>query len=131
MRTGRVRKGDRALGELNRLLRDTDLGIAMDDLVFLRDSGALAGVAEIIRERRRQVEAKGRTLEHDARAHSDGWLVSSARCRLAVLDMETRDGTAGYPEAEEALRKAGALLAAEIDRLNRLVTPEPESPDGG
>lgn len=118
-----VRKGDRADTALAGR-RDPELCSAMDDLVQLAELGVLAGVGEIIRERVRQVLALGYTAEHDD-AHVDG--------RLAVWAEEfLRDGVqlcreAGLADAgsdETALRKAGALAAAEIDRLNRMMTTD-------
>jgi hypothetical protein len=91
---------------------------AYDDLVWLHEHGALAGVAEVIRERRRQIEAIGWTLElDDALVH--GSLATMAATRVNKLRASRRDGTADVGSDEEYLREAGALLAAEIDRLNR------------
>jgi len=95
---------------------------AQEDLVHLANHGALAGVAEVIRERRRQVE-KGYTAVHDDAANPDGGLMSLAEDVLAFAIQDRRDGTASPAGDEEGLREAGALCAAEIDRLNRLVTP--------
>jgi len=74
------------------------------DLAVLARHGALAGVAEIIAERRRQVELGD--------GHGNGWLRGSLDAWLAVND-----------NGEHGLREAGALIAAEIDRESREETP--------
>lgn len=89
------------------------------DLAVLARHGALGGVAEIIRERRRQVEKLGYTLEHDSREHSNGMLLHMARHRLVLVDVARDEWTANPVSDDEGLRKGGALIAAEIDRLSR------------
>jgi hypothetical protein len=89
----------------------------LDDLDYLHKHGALAGVGEIIRERRRQIE-QGHTPERDREQRSHGTLVYMAggqaeRCRYRRLD-----GLANPADDERAMAQAGALAAAEIDRLN-------------
>lgn len=100
---------------------DTPYVKAVDDLRYLHSHGALAGIAEIARERRRQVEQKGYTPAHDDQ-HTDLELITEASNRLAIWTRQQAAGTAGYPEAEQALRQCAALLAAEVDRLNRMMT---------
>lgn len=95
-------------------------GDVVRNLAWLDDHEALAGVAEVIRERRRQIEQLGHTAEHDDE-HTRGQLLQFARARIAQAAREVHGGTGGYPEQEEALRQAGALYAAEIDRLNRML----------
>jgi hypothetical protein len=99
---------------------------AIADLAWLRLNGALPGVAEIIRERRRQVQ-DGWTPEHDDQ-HVRGELMSMARSRILRGAQAVYNG-GGYPEQESALRASGALLAAEIDRLNRLLAATPCTED--
>jgi hypothetical protein len=104
-----------------------ELETAADDLAWLHQRGALAGVAEIIRERRRQIDLFSYTLEVDQ--HTDnGWLMHEAALRIIAAEGQMLEGTAGYPEIENALRTSGALSAAEIDRLIGVVTPQ-EAPD--
>lgn len=67
------------------------------DLAVLARHGALAGVAEIIAERRAQAELGD--------GHGDGWLRGSLDAWLTAGDWGRQD-----------LREAGALIAAEIDR---------------
>lgn len=92
---------------------------AIGSIGYLAQHGALAGAAAVIRERRRQIEDKGHTVEHDDQ-HTDGWLPDGAgRERLSGLRYNRVQGPS-MPEFEEAmLREAGALCAAEIDRLTR------------
>jgi hypothetical protein len=90
------------------------------------------GVALIAAERKRQVAEKGYTREHDA-AHRTGGMARAAACyALHAAGIKTLDtfalGTAWpwpWLEAEfkpgadrvQTLARAGALIAAEIDRL--------------
>ena len=118
---GLVRKGALAA---DRMSRDPDVAVVCDDLARLADFGALGGVAEIIRERLRQVQDLGHTVARDAERHAEGFLPVSATLHLEAMWNAEREGTAGYPECEQELRQAGALLAAEIDRLVHDLTPE-------
>ena len=95
---------------------------AVADLRWLAANEALAGVAEIVRERRRQVEVLGYGAEHDD-SHDRGELVMAADSTLHASFADVAGGVAGYPECEESYRQAGALLAAEMDRLLRMLTP--------
>ncbi len=91
------------------------------------------GATLIAAERRRQIEAEGWTADHDD-SHDTCELVQAAVCYLHVSTQyeiggeappwpwgdewwKPRQGTAGYIRN---LTKAGALIAAEIDRLQRL-----------
>ena len=94
----------------------------------------LTGVERIAAERQRQIERWGATSEHDV-AHRDGQLArAAARYALppAVRDVTILSTTVGrfvwpgtgyarwefHPgERLRELEKAGALIAAEIDRL--------------
>lgn len=95
----------------------------------------MSGISMIAQERTRQITDKGYDAAHDD-AHSDGFLVDVAASLLRLgpeiaSQIEVHDGT---PEEERTtvhiLRKhghdrirvlaiAGALIAAEIDRLER------------
>jgi hypothetical protein len=68
------------------------------DLAYLARCGALAGVAEVIAERRRQVE--------HGDGYGNGWLRGSLGAWMAAGDW-----------GRQGLREAGALIAAEIDRM--------------
>lgn len=118
---------------------------ATEALVMLRadrdalaaDARPLDGVARIAAERRRQVEREGWTPAHDDE-HGDGSLPEVAACyALAALDRARGLQVVGLPprgtwpaswhpswwkpsdDPVRSLEKAGALIAAEIDRLLR------------
>ena len=103
------------------------------------------GVKLIAAERERQVSEERWTPEHDD-THTDGELVAAARCYLTppgaernvtleVVEAQTLVGVAAVPrdwpwepdawkpprglDRIRELTKAGALIAAEIDRLQR------------
>ena len=100
----------------------------------------MSGAEMIAAERRRQIEAEGWTPEHDDE-HGEFELTDAARCYLAAalysaavhhpsaMPVWARDGAAYWPwhedwwkPSEDPIRnlvKAGALIAAEIDRLTR------------
>jgi hypothetical protein len=98
----------------------------------------LYGVERIAAERNRQIEEEGFTAEHDDR-WKKGELAQAAMCYcMAEPDPEDiRNGSVEYCVPDEwpfsrkwwkptldnrirELEKAGALIAAEIDRLQRL-----------
>lgn len=89
------------------------------------------GAERILAERKRQIEAEGWTAEHDA-SHAPGVLAAAGRAyAYAVTEPDVfgvgRTIPFGWPFEEDAwkpspdpirnLEKAGALIAAEIDRL--------------
>lgn len=104
----------------------------------------MTGAELIAQERERQITAEGYTPEHD-RAHSDGSLIRAAQTYITTGEFLTRhperfDPTAALtaedlrgfsartwpwsdaawkpsPDPVRNLVKAGALIAAEIDRL--------------
>lgn len=86
-----------------------------------------SGIELITDERNRQVAKEGYSAEHDE-AHDDNELVDAAGA-YACADDETEPVPFDWPWDHEAwkpsdrirnLVKAGALIAAEIDRLQRL-----------
>lgn len=96
-----------------------------------------SGIELIAAERKRQVEGEGWTPEHDDE-HSDGSLAVAAVCyatqanqglyydgkklREAALQHWPWSRTWWKPSPENRVRelvKAGALIAAEIDRIQR------------
>lgn len=108
--------------------------------------GAMGGVALIAEERQRQVSVEGWTPEHDAK-HDCGELADAAMCYATVAGATARGATAEeYTDSEEMMKeigwpfdfqfwkpsddpirnlvKAGALIAAEIDRLKRRAAAE-------
>lgn len=107
------------------------------------------GAEMIAAERRRQVEAEGWTPEHDDE-HDDGALAIAAKSYLFAATIATSDDVVmkaviidrrqpipGWPKgwdfkpSDDPIRnlvKAGALIAAEIDRIQRSESP---TTDGG
>lgn len=95
----------------------------------------MTGIDAIAAERRRQIEEEGWTDEHDDE-HVDGQLARAAACYAdhAADDTERRLRHKRLPPAfwpwdtkwwnpkdrRQDLIKAGALIAAEIDRLDRM-----------
>lgn len=90
------------------------------------------GAERIAAERRRQVEVEGYTVEHDVDHHGHGELLEAALAYIewlpeewqdpdTVRDVERRwpfpDGWKPSSDPVRNLEKAGALIAAEIDRL--------------
>lgn len=91
--------------------------------------GTKIGVELITEERTRQIEEEGWTPSHDDN-HDNGELAAAAGC-YALWTWSQTDAIRLFPFDEEWLKasdedivrnliKAGALIAAEIDRLNRL-----------
>ncbi len=85
------------------------------------------GIERIAEERKQQLHKHGYTKAHDVREHSDGALITAA---LYALTMNKKYEQAGFDDFEsaifekyeqkrmiDALAVAGALIAAEIDRL--------------
>ena len=74
----------------------------------------LTVLEEIAKERKRQVEDKGWTREHDD-DHDAGELLTAGWGALARIHAPTR----------RSLIEAGALIVAEIERLDRAATRVP------
>jgi hypothetical protein len=91
---------------------------AGSDLLWLSEHGALGGVACILAERRRQIEKLGWTPERDDR-HQDGGLAMTASRCLDEMFGARESGRDEQAADSRLLRSAGALAAAEIDRLSR------------
>lgn len=87
-------------------------------------------VADVVNERQRQIEAEGRTPEHDdAHAPFD---LQNAAAAYALYDTHFRDAAQFWPwpflwfkpkGRRRNLVRAAALLIAEIERTDRLKTP--------
>lgn len=94
------------------------------------------GLELIAEERKKQVEKHGYAPEHDDQ-HTERQLIDAAFSYITVTEDEEFDVTTqsfwpwenGKPAKSEidALAKAGALIAAEIDRLQRLPKIDEES----
>lgn len=94
------------------------------------ESGPSEAIADIAAERRRQIEVEGWTPEHDA-AHDMGELARAAICYADPLNEVREQPPAKWPWSSEWWRpkdrrrdlvRAGALIVAEIERLDRLAS---------
>lgn len=93
------------------------------------------GIERIAAERRRQIGKEGWTADHDDE-HVGGELAVAAACYAARAGQLDRDDPPdAWPWGDEwwkpnddpirDLERAGALIAAEIDRLLRIRRPKP------
>lgn len=92
---------------------------------------SVSGVERIARERRRQIEEEGWTAEHDDQHDRGELAIAAGCCALSGTDAYPVDpGWTGKTWMEQLAEKhqhdeirsleiAGALIAAEIDRLER------------
>ena len=85
---------------------------------------AETGAQLIARERQRQIDEEGWTPEHDDR-HNDGALAHAAAVyasdRVDIQDVwPWPDEPPKMKGEQQNLIRAGALIAAELDRLQRL-----------
>ncbi|HKS28948.1 MAG TPA: hypothetical protein VJS44_14070 [Pyrinomonadaceae bacterium] len=88
----------------------------------------MSGIDLITKERQRQIEEEGWTPDHDDE-HGDGELLAAAICYAHNSGQFKFTSPRAWPWAESwwkptgdrvrDLAKAGALIAAEIDRLER------------
>jgi hypothetical protein len=100
------------------------------------------GIELIAAERQRQVEVEGWTPDHDAK-HADSQMADAAMCYIGTSINEFNEYSSelskapyAWPWAEKwwkpsndpvrNLVKAGALIAAEIDRIQRRDRPAPD-----
>lgn len=97
-------------------------------------NGQNRAVRDVIAERRRQIETEGWTPEHDDE-HGAGEMAAAAACyalNAAGCGCEVArnwpwDGSWWKPTTSRRdLVKAGALVLAEIERLDRAAAPKPE-----
>lgn len=108
---------------------------------------------DVLAERRRQIEAEGWTAEHDDTEHPNGELAEAAACYARGTDRvnwmvpdpefpkkRVMSGRTMWPWDPEwwkpssrrhNLVKSGALILAEIERLDRLSTPSTDHVGGG
>lgn len=110
----------------------------------VRELEAGGAIALIAAERQRQVAAEGWTPEHDD-GHADGEMAEAAACYALPPDLRQEspkgpqfwpwDAQWWKPSPNDRIRelvKAGALIAAEIDRLQRVAnqntTPQESRP---
>jgi len=119
--------------------------LAASRLSSIKPGGEAGGVEAIAQERRRQIETEGWTPSHDD-AHFQGELAAAARCYAMEPgdDPDEQDLPEEWPwdpewwkptphDRRRELAKAGALIAAEIDRLDRLdaLRAQATTPEGG
>jgi hypothetical protein len=81
----------------------------------------MSGIERIAAERQRQIDAEGWTAYHDDK-HEYGELLEAAACYLGVGDPVWPWQPESFRPVGNPIRnleKAGALIAAEIDRLER------------
>jgi hypothetical protein len=84
------------------------------------------GIELIAQERKEQVKKHGFTTQHDQDTHYEGELLAAANFAITYNDsilpsgFEEFKSKMGYKNKVQRLAVAGALIAAEIDRLNSL-----------
>jgi hypothetical protein len=106
----------------------------------------MKGIERIAKERQRQIDKEGWTAEHDDH-HNHGDLSAAARCYTLCAWRQLMGKQCGWtddqfdfiilerewpwdrtwwkpsPDPIRNLEKAGALISAEIDKLQRMVKP--------
>ena len=104
-----------------------------------REDALTPAARDVLAERRRQVEAEGWTPEHDDE-HADGALALAAACYAAAAGLGQADAPSVWPWAPEwwkptdtrrNLEKAGALILAEIERIDRAAARAAKGADHG
>lgn len=97
------------------------------EIMIRRETVSTQGVAAIAAERKRQMEVEGWTPEHDD-GHDDGELAFAAASYALFAHLRRRVPPEFWPwdpqwwkpkDRRSNLVRAGALIAAEIDRLDR------------
>lgn len=90
-------------------------------------------IDEIAAERRRQIEEEGFTAEHDDDVNDDGEIAKAAACfclkKIGVGGKAIWPWTLDWWKPKDRRRdliKAGALIVAEIERLDR-ASPPPDT----
>lgn len=114
-------------------IRRIHSAIVHGDTKVLPEQIGTPGAIAITKERLRQIEVEGRTLDHDAQ-YRDGSLTMAAMCYAEWEHYELPDGDdtdripVNWPWPDKwwkptsrrrNLEKAGALIAAELDQLIR------------
>jgi hypothetical protein len=92
------------------------LSEVLDDLDWLVRHDALDGIAQLVAERRRQIETKGFDARHDA-GHEPCQLAYMAGSKLRRTWEVPADSV--FADQEVLLREGGALCAAALDRVRR------------
>lgn len=91
-------------------------------------------IEEIAAERQRQIDGEGWTTEHDDE-HSRGEMANAAACYAAAEITAPCAGLWPWPDSwwkpksrRRDLIRAGALIVAEIERLDRAAIAKSENP---
>jgi hypothetical protein len=93
--------------------------------------GDLNGSQLIAAERQRQIEIEGWSSRHDE-AHARGEILCAAMCYLTASPVGWPWEVCWWKPSSDRIRnlaKAGALIAAEIDRISRIRTHNPAPTD--
>ncbi|MQB37652.1 hypothetical protein DXT97_12700 [Agrobacterium tumefaciens] len=97
----------------------------------MQDVAGSPAIKAIAAERRRQIEKEGWTPEHDDK-YTSGELLEAATCYALHNGGELDDAPGAWPwsrdfwkptSRQRDLEKAGALIAAELDRVIRAAAP--------
>lgn len=85
--------------------------------------GISGGARDIATERERQISTEGWDAMHDDSEHAGGTLAMAAACYASGhVNLWPFDELPKWKSERENLVRAGALIAAEIDRLDRAAT---------
>lgn len=113
--------------ESERYGRQADITIENLERKVEQFSSASQAALDVLFERQRQVTGEGWTPEHDDE-HKDGQLAEAAACYAMLADSQGFSTPAHWPwspdwwkqsGARRDLVKAGALILAEIERIDR------------
>ncbi|WP_311272230.1 MULTISPECIES: hypothetical protein [unclassified Rhizobium] len=117
----------KAEAELSARVQDVGLSRLGSSYAFSESPG----VKSIAAERRRQIEKEGWTPTHDDK-YTNGELLEAAACYALHNGMDVDDAPGAWPwpkdwwkptNRQRDLEKAGALIAAELDRVIRAAAP--------
>lgn len=117
---------EKALEALYHAFEGFDLPCAPPAQVGVDAAGVSKAAADVLAERRRQVEVEGWTPSHDDE-HTDGEMAVAAGCYAmdsgAYWPMSWDYGWWKPKDRRQNLVRAGALIIAEIERLDRAALP--------
>lgn len=123
------KKIERGCGNKSCAIEHKQLRLWLEELLFIKESG----LGNIVNERKRQIDVEGWDSEHDDIANNNEQLARAAAVYALPSDYRYYDFEVRsvFPwdmrwwkpvptERVRELEKAGALIAAEIDRLKRM-----------
>lgn len=128
---GRDSKGEKTLDYNQRKQLAWDAFYAAALSAQVQDVAGSPAIKAIAAERRRQIEKEGWTPEHDDK-YTSGELLEAATCYALHNGGELDDAPGAWPwsrdfwkptSRQRDLEKAGALIAAELDRVIRAAAP--------